>query len=538
MLKVMLVEDEILVRVGIKSIIDWESFGYTVISEATNGAEALGKIKENAPDIVLTDLVMDEMDGFELISKLRKDYPAIRIIVLSCHNDFQNVKEAMRLGANDYVFKLTIKPDELIQTLNRVREGMEPAEQAPAANRIVHQNLSAIRSKWIHVAIERSYVSAEECAAELKLLGVKADVERPWRLLCLSADEFELADVNSRIKERKLLKFSMLNFISEAFERWDLAEVFDFDGGEFLVLLNGEEGSMDETAVALRETLTTLQAYTKRYLGIGLSAGMSAVHRGIRSLPQSYRETKEALETRFYVGGSGIHEFDTTPGNTDCEGDNRLSDVIDSPSLERALENLEEEHIRTNVEQVFDRLAAYRGFSSQRVRDRLLDLLLPFLAAARRRGVDLASVHGGDVFTPQQVIARFESLPQIREWFLRYSDNFVAACRSKNQARSREEIGKVKAFVQDHLHEEISVSDVATLVNMSESYFSHLFKKETGSSFVDFVNAARIEKAKELLLQTSLRVYEIAPMVGVENPNYFSVLFKKITGKSPGDYRR
>ena len=124
MKKVMIVDDEFLVRLGIKSLLQWEDYGYEIAGEAENGQEALAKIEKIRPEIVLTDLMMSPGDGFMLIEHCRRNYPAMKFIVLSNYNDFENVRRAMKLGASDYVFKLTLKAQELVQILEEVsRDG-------------------------------------------------------------------------------------------------------------------------------------------------------------------------------------------------------------------------------------------------------------------------------------------------------------------------------------------------------------------------------------------------------------------------------
>ena len=120
MRKVLVVDDEFLVRVGIKSFLNWEENGYTIIGEAADGRQALEIMEREAPDVVLTDLKMDGMDGFELIQVSRKRFPAVQFVVLSSFEDGENVKRAMKLGAADYIFKLTSKPEELLRILNEL----------------------------------------------------------------------------------------------------------------------------------------------------------------------------------------------------------------------------------------------------------------------------------------------------------------------------------------------------------------------------------------------------------------------------------
>ena len=111
MYKVLIVDDEILARAGIKALIDWEKYGFSVIGEASNGQIAFEKIKEMKPDIVITDIKMPVMNGIDLIRATKKISQEISFIVLSAYNDFEYVKEAMKEGAKDYILKIQMEPE-------------------------------------------------------------------------------------------------------------------------------------------------------------------------------------------------------------------------------------------------------------------------------------------------------------------------------------------------------------------------------------------------------------------------------------------
>ena len=138
MKKVMIVDDEVLVRLGIQSLIKWENYGYRIVCDASDGEEALQKIRQYQPDIVLTDLKMSPVDGFELISECREKYPHIQFIVLSSYNDFENVRSAMKMGAFDYVFKLTVKPEELLKIMDEATSSIDTQTEQLIQNAIDH----------------------------------------------------------------------------------------------------------------------------------------------------------------------------------------------------------------------------------------------------------------------------------------------------------------------------------------------------------------------------------------------------------------
>ena len=154
MKKVMIVDDEVLVRIGIKSMTSWEQYGYTIVADASDGEEALKKIRQYEPHIILTDLKMQPMDGFDLIAKCAADYPRIRFIVLSNYNDFENVRKAMKLGAYDYIFKLTIHVDELLKIMDEASMDLDEEEMKPRSDtsEVVYKNLDAIKNNLVRQA--------------------------------------------------------------------------------------------------------------------------------------------------------------------------------------------------------------------------------------------------------------------------------------------------------------------------------------------------------------------------------------------------
>ena len=408
MKKILVVDDEYLVRVGIRSFVDWEQHGYTIVGEAADGEAALEKIEEEHPDIVLTDLKMDGMDGFALISACKKRWPGLQFVVLSSLDDGENVKTAMKLGASDYIFKLTTKPEELLKILDEL-----PCE-SPAAplETVVRKNRSAIKWQLIRSAAQPFCPDREGLQNQFRQLGLSTDFARPYRVLLLDLGGDGGPD--GAEPSAPLVKYALENMAEEVIARHCSGEVYNFTGSLLLAVLQQDGPCPEELPERAEQAFSQLYEYARRYLGVQLAGALSPCACGMEQLAELVNGCRRALR-----GASG-----TAPG----------------------------------------RLCAARG----------------------------------------------EMRPEI-----------AAVCRSIEQDPAQS----------------LSIRDAARLCHMSESYFSHLFKKETGASFVDFVNRQRIRHAARLLETSDLRVGEIAVQVGLENPNYFSVLFRKWKGESPQEYR-
>lgn len=416
MKKIIVVDDEFIVRVGFKSIINWEEFGYTIVAEASSGFDALEKIERLRPDIVLTDLMMDGMDGFELISRCGKLYPRIRFVVLSSYNDFDNVRHAMKLGARDYIFKLTAKPGEIIKILDEIgkEQDADSAVTDDSIDTLVLKNMQAIKKSLFNRCVHLSYSDDEDILSQFHSLGMRLDLEQPFVLLYYNIDGFTKSGVSRNGKDDlQLIKFSMENIAAEVLAKNWQSEVFNGERSVMTALVNtGEHTEQGDLYPLLEADFLKIHSYYKQYLGFSVSGAVSPILHSVRDIPKIFRCSEDTLRCR--RGGSHLCHFE--------DGE-------------------------------------------------------------------------------------------------------------------RPEITKTKEYVNQNLRENLNVTEVAKLVGMSESYFSHIFKKETGLSYVDYVNRVRVEYAALLLDEGSYKVSDIARQVGIENPNYFSVLFKKVMGVSPNAYK-
>ncbi|QJC52621.1 response regulator [Paenibacillus albicereus] len=380
--KVMLVEDELLVRLGIRSLVDWERHSFDFIGEAADGEKALELMERQPPDILLTDIVMPRMDGLELIERVKALYPHVLILVLSSYGEFDYVRRAMKLGIEDYVLKTSIKPAVLLELLKETAGKLERGRgtapsplEAPAAE----PGLAAL--------LEAALAGAAAAAVPSAAFPPGAH-----RLLLLRGAPGEAAEDGAR--STRLAHLVQAELQSRA------AAVAAAPDGAAGALLRADGLGDDE----LRALIAPIGHAAGRWLGIPL-----------------------------------------TP---------RLSPPLSS-------------------------WEAVRTFAEQEAR-----------AGGGRQALS-----------------------------------------------TREDIRSLLEHMGEHYREPISLKEAARRLRMTEAYLSTLFKRETGSTFTDWVNRLRIDKAAELLRATDQPSYLISEQVGYENINYFGRIFKKIKGVSPQQYR-
>ena len=525
---VMIVDDEILVRVGIKSIVNWEESGYIVVGEASNGNDAIKKIPLLNPDIILTDLYMDEMDGFGLIKHCALNFPRIKLIVLSNYNDFDNVKKAMKVGAVDYIFKLTAKPEEIIKIMNEIKVG--EGSEASKYDELVVKNQSALKTKLIKTAVRQKYQQGDEIINQAVYLKTKCNFSKPFIMLYISIDDFTISSSTEKINEIELLKYSIENVISEALKN-SPAEVFNYSQGDLILILNVSDNNYDTAAKEMSLCFETIVEYIKRYIGISVSGALSGAYSGVEQLKAAVEDCMCTIKQRFWSDGGRLflrNGKQNIISNRQINTDD-FYDILVQGNFTKAREFLLD---------FFNMASSCTSYDEEKTRMTLMSLYNKIIKTAQVYNIESFQSSDNNVVLPFDAITKYDLFCSIKQNFMEYFEGFVDFGSMLSSSKKRADIADIKIHVRNNLVSDLSVSAVAKKIHMSENYFSHTFKKETGTNFVDFVNKERMMKACELLKSTGMKINEIAFAVGISNSNYFSVLFKKIIGKSPVEYRQ
>lgn len=534
MKKIMIVDDEMLVRVGIKSIVDWEKHGYRMVGEASNGEEALAIIEKQRPDIVMTDLIMSPVDGFELIERCKTMYPSVKFVVLSSYSDMDNVKKAMKLGALDYVFKLKVTAESIIGMLDEVSKSAQKQEPAPAQGpNMAVKNVPAIKQRLMQTIIEKSYVGRREIRNELQQLNVRVPFDCPYVLFYLSIDDFELKVFSDVIQEVQLLKYSVTNILEEVLNKYFECDVYGYSGGNIIAVLKQDRDYALLVSNA-REAFEQNAEYMKRYLDITVSGALSSPYGTLSDVAEAVKEVTGGIKSRLYKGSG----YFSVPGEWK-QGAKTLRASYEgiSNDLEKVI-NKNSDSLIQYLERFFNTVCALENVRENDVRECFFEMYHSLNKCANGYGIDVNKLTDEQGCRLYYVILKGDTLTTIRESFLTVARRFIETLSSGKKQIMRKDITEAKKYIRNNLSAHLTVSTVSEMLNMNGSYFSHLFKKETGKNFVDYVNYMRISRAKELLSTTDYRIYEIAAMVGIDSPNYFSVLFKKITGKNPNDFRQ
>ena len=282
MRKILIVDDEFLVRIGVKALTNWESHGYQIVGEAASGREALEKIEKLRPDIVLTDLKMDEMDGFELIASCRKKNPKIKFIVLSVLDDAENVKRDMKLGAVDYIFKLKLNAAEFLEILNE-QEYEEPADER---EQFVRKNISDIKRLLVQLASEQEYTDYDRLVKTFEKFGFQVNFEAPYCVLMIRYAHCGRRD--ERPDKAQILEDTIENMIRNVFGERLTIETYGYSEKCLVSIINMDrQEDYEDICEAAMERYEALCEYGSRYANVEMEGALSPCFKGIRRFSEA-----------------------------------------------------------------------------------------------------------------------------------------------------------------------------------------------------------------------------------------------------------
>lgn len=533
-IKVVIVDDEILIRVGIKSCIDWEEHGFEIAGQAGNGIKALEVIEATHPDIVLTDIKMPKMDGLELISEVRKRFPDIKIIVLSCYNEIDYVKKAIKLGAEDYILKLSLEPEILLEVLTKTKQLLQSeyinSDTLQNTNNGLRENLYIIKEDIYRKMISGS-IEPEDFAKELSSLGIYINTGFNI-VLCCSIDNYSYAAAISKMDDQYLFKFSFINILEESmsnFADYDIAEV---ENGEYIILIrcpNTSDALCSKDMIS--GYLKKINNSFKNYLNISISFGINPKPVEYAFIRENYYKARTAMKYKFYYGRESIIFCDDI---IEFGSEDLLFNYANEKSLLEKLEDFDELGVKAIINSFFDRISECRIFDPETVRKVSLDIFHSLMKFVKKFDAQANFISANFNMHPLDVLMTSETIFDIIGYFGEFVDKlFEFIYNSQQFEAKRPEIIKLQKYIAENISENITLDKATKISNISKCYLSSIFKKETGEVFVDYVNKTKMEAAKALIQEKGLKSCEAAEKVGINDDSYFSKLFKKHIGVSP-----
>lgn len=534
MIKIFLAEDEKIVREGIKNEIPWGKYGMQLVGEAADGELAYPLIQQTRPDILLTDIRMPFMDGLELSELVKKEMPDIRIIFFSGYDDFEYAKKAIRIGVSDYLLK-PVSSEQLLTALEQmcrqIRQMRSDKEYVEQFKKELKEQRSWERERIFDDII--SGCSLPELIRKAKSFGIDLMSAAYNVVLFQFQNPSEYPAVSLKINEA-------YKKIKELLKEYPYVIGFDrlSEGMAFIVKGEQEESLTRHTEhwIQLLNRLVNELQDLDYFGAVGIPVGR------LSEVRESCRAAGKAFAYRYMTERSEWLTYDELIRRQNRESTDHVE--LKDLDISRLDKNVLEHFLKTSSLEsgeyfIEDYIESFAGnLKSQLFRQYILmDVYMAVSRYAAQIGVleevaEEAFGGIGQVVQSSQSAAETEqSIKVLLRQALKFGENV-------SRKRYSQLLEQAKNYIhKNYQNENISLSAVASEVNLSASHFSAIFSQEMGITFVEYLTSVRMEQARHLLRYTDLRTSEIAYQVGYKDPHYFSYLFKKTQGITPKSCR-
>lgn len=534
MLKVFLVDDESIIREGLRDNIPWQQFGYEFIGEASDGEMALPMIRKLKPDVLITDIKMPFMDGLALSRMISQEFPNIRIVIISGYDEFEYARQAIRVGVEQYLLK-PITKSSLQKVLLEIKEKIEAEQEQKNYLEKFKNDMQEYEQYTKRKFLEKVFegqLSVQEIYEEANKLSI--NLEGPcYNLILLNMQEKkrtswtkDMDHVDSA--EEELLRY-VLRFPEYMPFRWSI-HIYG-------ILIKGESQQMQEYTDRCIEHIQKICQQYEYFMDWHVAVG-TMVER-LSQLPDCYGMVNHLLAFRFLMPNEHILKESETVEMTSMINPGTISNLdiakVDPEIVKRFLIEGELEEIDDFAEGYV--LGLQDALQSKLFRDYLF-LSIRFTTLGYVESLGAAQ----EAFEQSLADTKTEGISGKTEDILKYMKKLLYAAISirdqESENQSKHMLKRALEYIEEnYCQESFSLNSVASATDVSANYFSSIFSQEMKQTFIEYVTQKRMEKAKKLLRQTDLHSGEIAAAVGYKDSHYFSFVFKKTQGCTPREYR-
>ena len=534
MYKVLLVDDETLIREAISENIQWEEMGFSFMGACENGKQAIEAIEKEQPDLLLTDINMPFVDGMELTKFVYENYPDTKVIIISGFDEFEYAKNAVKYQVLEYILK-PITPMEFTETLLRVKKMFDERKESQRDMKKIRSayvsNLPMVQGRYLHNLLNGTvdYAKLDEKQEELRL-NLSAGC---YNTALVEGDSLEpFTSQYANVKD-ELALFAVYNITAEIVASENCGIAFQGTDEKTAILFMGDEE--ESLKIKMKQILPKIHQAMEEFLQIQVTIAVGKSVKRLEELPDSFAKTKSALEYKFMLGGNQIIEAEEYE---EIRNSAKHIDIFEWASqMATTIRTNKIEEISQKTEQFVEQVKlsyVNKNRSFVYVQNLVLSVI---------NLLELPEELEDEIYSQERnfmkQIYECENLDEIE---LRLRGTFRYICNL--MSNQRDSYGKRQAMLaldyieKNYADSSVTLNSVCTALAMSTSYFSSVFKNYTGETFIESLTKKRMEKAKILLEQGNLKTYEIAEAVGFSDAHYFSVAFKKTVGKTPTEYAR
>lgn len=521
-LKVLIVDDEYLIRNLLRMQINWEDQDMTIVGEAANAHEALDMVDELMPDIIFTDICMPFIDGIEFSGMVFEKHPDIKIVVVTAHDEFEFARKSIKLGIADFILK-PIHAQELLNVTDRLKkkiyEERSRDKELEKLRKDMERHFPFLKERFLNQWITES-ISIEEISEKAEYFKISAYSETG--LYQIAVIEVSMPAEGQTEEQSILLEMACRGKAEAFFQNDPQVVIFSDTKNQIVILYKGESVDFVNHCELLKMNLIT--SY-KCFVCIGIGQQ----HESMQEVHLGYQEACRALDYKVCVGKNQVVCYEdviTVRGqqyHSDSDLLRQLQLNISIGSFERAIQILNK---------IFDDFLFH---DASQFRLAAMDVISECQQAAIEQQLEYEHIINTESLV---AVLTADNLPELKKVLGNYVLRLSKAIYSKTQTKEGNLISQVKEYLENNMSDStLSLAGTAAAFYISPGHLGRLMKKETRQTFVEYLTNIRMNRAEFLLKNSDLKGYQVGEKVGITDPHYFSILFKKNIGRSVNEYR-
>jgi len=526
LINILVVDDEITTRNGLIKHIPWKELGVDQIEEAVDGLDALEKLNHFHPDIVLSDIRMPGIDGIELSARIKKQFPDCKLIFISGYSDKEYLKAAINLSVVGYVEK-PINPSEVKEVVQKAIALCKEDEKKRIAEKnvseVVAENLPFIKQKIALGMIEQKQ-DQDEIKKNVDLLNIRFDNNDRFNVMLIRIADGKEPDMQANQNNMDFVSGIVDNCLA-GFRHISTSK----DASHILIVLSCNTADYNKIISDIFENVKENLKKSNRQ-DIRLFCGVSQSVTGIDKIPFAYQNAVMVLQKLFYYGFDRIVFYERSYSEP-FEPDN---DIFEKFAL--LLKEQKEKETILLIENLCRDIKNHDTTLVNNVKNVFFKLTLELFRESEKRGIFFNEAGDNEEKYLWDLISNFLTLEDIRNYLI---NKITFIFKGINELEScNRTVFEVRKFIQKNFDDEnLSATALAEHVYLTPTYLSSMFKKSTGKTISEYIIEVRIEKSKDFLMDSQMKLYEVARKVGYNDPNYYAKVFKRLVGYTPSEYR-
>lgn len=526
MIKLLIVDDEPLIQIGIKSMLNWAELGIEICGTAFNGASALELIEEYSPELVITDIRMPIMNGLDMIRTCRETYGKLPLfLVLTSYEEFQLVKKALSYQVVDYLVKLELDAPSLKAAIDRALERLKELKTTQTSASAGRPLLQVYHDKFFLRLLHNLFDQEEQFRLQAKDLGLAFTDD------CYVTAHGEIYDIpgqNMNHEQLMNLYSSTIQMIREILTKHVDCHVISLDLKHFAVIFCFPKAEDLDISLVL-EAISNARSMVHNYFNVWFSVGIGTAVDAPLHISNSYQEARMA-----FLSADADHPIIRSDETTTEQYRNSFNISLFRNDITKAFEEFDTDVLYQTFTDMMNLFASnpLRYLQAVDGACNLLYLTRSLLPEGDETLSEIFKEHPNGY----RSIYQSSSVEQVLEWMSVLRDGLCEILKQKKSTYKNNVITSVQKYIQAHIEEKLSLNDIAAVFGLSPNYLSVLFKKTCGMGFSEYISQMKVKKAKTMLLEQHMKIYEVAEQLGFESAFYFSKVFKKVEGISPREY--